>query len=430
MIKRYTKPEMAAIWNEDNKFQKWLDVELAACKAHVVLGNIPEKDYQSIKENAAFDSQRISEIELEVQHDVIAFLTCLAEKIGPSSRFVHLGLTSSDVVDTAFSLQIKEATLLVLSRIESLMEEIKKQAFSHQNTLMMGRTHGVHAEPTTFGLKLAVWYEEWKRNKEKLKAALLQINVGKISGAVGNYAHMPPSLEALVCEYLNLEPANASTQILQRDRHAYVMTTLSILAGTLEKMATEIRALQKTEFNEILEPFSSQQKGSSAMPHKRNPIICERITGLARVIRGYALVAMENQNLWHERDISHSCAERIIFPDAFIALHYMLSLMENIIKNMKINTQQMEENIKKSYLVFFSQPLLLKLIEKGMLREDAYKIIQKNALYAFDHHLLFSEEIQKDPDIQSKLSHEEIQSLISYAPYLQHTQIIFERVFK
>jgi adenylosuccinate lyase len=429
MIKRYSRPDMANVWTQENKFKKWMDVELAACKAHVQLGNIPENSYQTIVEKADFNVDRIDEIESEIHHDVIAFLTCVAEYVGDDSRFVHLGLTSSDVVDTAFSLLIQESGQILLSDIDQLMEALKHQADQYKYTLTMGRTHGVHAEPTTLGLKLTIWYEEMKRNKERLLKALDITNVGKISGAVGNYAHMPPKLEALVCQELSLNIAPVSTQVLQRDRHAEFITTLSIVAGTLEKMAVEIRGLQKTEFNEVLEPFSDKQKGSSAMPHKKNPIICERVTGLARVMRGYALTAMENQALWHERDISHSSTERIIFPDATIGLDYMFGLMTKVISGMRVNEDQMKQNIAKSYNVFFSQKLLLKMVQKGMLREDAYRIVQRNAHAAFDEKILFDDKIKGEPQIKDLFSDDELDELFSFSPYTTHADEIYNRVY-
>ncbi|RAP33814.1 adenylosuccinate lyase [Candidatus Marinamargulisbacteria bacterium SCGC AG-410-N11] len=429
MISRYSTPKMKQIWTLENKFNKWLDVELAACKAHVKLGNIPQSDYDIIVDKAAFSVDRINEIESEIHHDVIAFLTNIAENVGESSRFVHLGLTSSDVVDTAFSLLIKESGDILLETIDILLSTLKTQAYNYKTTLIMGRTHGVHAEPTTFGLKLTIWYEELKRNKERLISAIESINVGKLSGAVGNYAHMPPSLEKLVCDELGLKTSSSSNQILQRDRHAHFVTTLAIIAGTLEKMATEIRGLQKTEFNEITEPFSKKQKGSSAMPHKKNPIICERISGLARTIRGYALTALENQNLWHERDISHSSTERIIFPDATVGLDYMMIKMIDVIKNMVINEDQMKENIERSYKVFFSQQLLLKMIEKGMSREKAYRIVQRNAHDAFNNKVPFESKIEKDPDILSMFNQQDLDSIFSYDCYIQHVDFIYKRVF-
>jgi len=420
---------MAQIWDPNTKFQKWLEVELAACRVHFEQGSIPESDYQSILQNARFDVTRIDAIEQEVQHDVIAFLTSVAEFVGPSSRFIHLGLTSSDVVDTAFSLLIRDAGAILIDDIDTLMAAVKSQAITHKYTPEMGRTHGVHAEPTTFGLKLTVWYEELRRNRQRLTESLAQINVGKISGAVGNYAHMAPDVEAKVCHYLNLEVAPISTQILQRDRHAHVMTTIAIIGGTLEKMATEIRALQKTEFNEVIEPFGKGQKGSSAMPHKRNPIICERISGLSRSLRGYALTALENQNLWHERDISHSSAERLIFPDATVTLDYMFGLMTNVIENMTVNVDQMGENIGKSYNVFYSQQLLLKLIDKGLLREDAYRIVQRNAISAFQERVPFDVKINADSDVTAQLSLEEIEAIFDASKYTQHVDTIYKRVY-
>jgi adenylosuccinate lyase len=430
MITRYSRSKMTDVWSSNNKFQKWLDVELAACKAHVELGNIPQSSYATIKKNAQFNVDRISQIESEIHHDVIAFLTCVAEYVGDDSRFIHLGLTSSDVVDTAFSLLIKDAGVILLENIEELQNALKEKAHQYKTTLSMGRTHGVHAEPTTLGLKLTVWYEEMNRNKQRLLSALNHINVGKISGAVGNYAHMPPSLEALVCKFLELTPAPISTQILQRDRHAEFITTLAIIGGTLEKMAVEIRSLQKTEFNEILEPFSKKQKGSSAMPHKKNPIICERITGLSRVLRGYAITSLENQALWHERDISHSSTERIIFPDATISLDYMFSQMINVISGMTVNEEQMKQNIEKSYNVFFSQQLLLKMVQKGMLREDAYRIVQSHAHQAFENKELFDIKIKSDPKITQLIPSNELDELFSFATYTNHVEHIFDRVYK
>lgn len=429
MIKRYSRPEMAQVWEPENKFQKWMDVEMAACKAHVTLGNIPEEAYQIIQDKADFNVKRIDDIESEIHHDVIAFLTCVAEYVGENSRFIHLGLTSSDVVDTAFSLLIQDAGKILLKDIDALLYSLKEKANQYKYTLTMGRTHGVHAEPTTLGLKLTIWYEEMKRNKSRLIKALDTTNVGKISGAVGNYAHMPPKLEALVCDELNLNIAPVSTQVLQRDRHAEFITTLSIIGGTLEKMAVEIRGLQKTEFNEILEPFSKKQKGSSAMPHKKNPIICERVTGLSRVLRGYALTAMENQALWHERDISHSSTERIIFPDATVSLDYMFGLMTKVIDGMTVNEKQMKQNIEKSYNVFFSQQLLLKMVQKGMLREDAYRIVQRNAHAAFDEQILFDDKIKNEPQIKDLFSEEELSELFSFSPYTKHADEIFDRVY-
>ena len=429
MISRYSRPKMAAVWESTNKFKKWMDVELAACFAHVQLGNISQEDYDTIVAKADFNVERIDEIEADIQHDVIAFLTNVAEYVGPASRFIHLGLTSSDVVDTAFSLLIQDSGAILLEDIAEFQRVLEARAQEHRFTLCMGRTHGVHAEPTTFGLKLTVFYEEMKRNVTRIEAALKTMRVGKVSGAVGNYAHMPPALEAIVCERLGVEASRSSTQILQRDRHAEFMNALAITAGTLERLATEIRALQKTEFNEVIEPFSSKQKGSSAMPHKRNPISCERVTGLARVIRGYAMTALENQNLWHERDISHSGAERVIFPDATIALDYMFGVMTRVVRDMTVNADQMKVNISRSYHVFFSQQLLLKLVGTGMSREDAYKLVQRNAISAFVEQVDFFEKVKTDSEVTSCLSAQVLEDIFSFDSYTRHVDDIFNRVF-
>ena len=420
---------MASLWTTQTKFDKWLEVEIAACKAHVALGNIPEEDYQIIKEKAAFTVERIQEIEAEVNHDVIAFTTCLAEHIGPSSRFVHMGLTSTDVGDTALSLILQDVGVVLNEDIDTMKAALKLQADKHKHTLCMGRTHGVHAEPTTFGLKLTVWYEEMKRNQIRLNAALEDLRIGIVSGAVGNYAHMPPELEDRVCEELNLKPSPVSTQTLQRDRHAAFISTLAIIGGTLDKMATEVRALQKTEFNEAQEPFSKSQKGSSAMPHKRNPITCERVSGLSRVIRGYAVTAFENQPLWHERDISHSGAERIIFPDATIALDYMFGLMTRVIKDIVVHPDSMMKNIEASFNIFYSQPLLLILVNKGITREVAYRMVQRNALAAFDEKVLFNDKIRADKEFTDIISEQELDELFSLDRYKQHVDTIYARIY-
>lgn len=429
MITRYSRKEMSDIWSDQNKFQKWLDVELAACFAHVELGNISKEDYETIEKKADFDVDRIKEIEAEIHHDVIAFTTNVAEYVGPASRFVHMGLTSSDVVDTAFCMLVQDAGQQLLSDLDEFQAALKAQAEAHKLTLCMGRTHGVHAEPTTFGLKLAVFYEEMKRNRVRLVNAIETMRVGKVSGAVGNYAHMPPRLEEIVCEKVGLNPSLSSTQILQRDRHAEFMTTVSIIGGTLERLATEIRALQKTEFNEVNEPFSSKQKGSSAMPHKKNPILCERVTGLSRVLRGYAITALENQNLWHERDISHSGAERVIFPDATIALDYMFSLMIKVLSGMTVNEDSMKENIGRSYHIFFSQQLLLKLVNAGISRENAYRMVQRNAMTAFHERRDFFEVVKTDSDITAHVSDTVLDDIFSFDKYTTHAETIFNRVF-
>lgn len=420
---------MVKIWSPESKFQRWLDVELAACHVQHQLGAIPHSDYETIVAKAGFDCNRIDQIESEIHHDVIAFLTSVAEIVGPSSRYIHLGLTSSDVVDTAFSLMIQDAGQLLLRDIDTLMATIQPIALTHRHTLLMGRTHGVHAEPTTLGLKLTIWYDELKRNRLRLLDALDQLRVGKISGAVGNYAHLSPSVEEAVCDCLGLRVAPISTQIIQRDRHAHLMSILAIMAGTLETIATEIRALQKTECNELLEPFGKSQKGSSAMPHKRNPILCERVAGLSRTIRGYAVAAFENQNLWHERDISHSSVERIILPDATVTLDYMFGIMTSVIQNMEINTNQMQENIERSYFVFYSQQVLLELVKTGMTREDAYRLVQSIAMTAVQKRTSFIDLVRANEDIATHLTTSELDAVFNMEKYTQNVGVIFDRVY-
>lgn len=429
MITRYARPTMMQLWSPNAKFQRWLDVELAACHIQHQLGAIPDDAYQDIVARAAFDVSRIDAIEAEIHHDVIAFLTSVAEIVGPSSRYIHLGLTSSDVVDTAFSLLIQDAGKVLLTDHDQLMAVVSEQARRHQYTPMMGRTHGVHAEPTTFGLKLTVWYDELKRNRVRLTEALEQLRVGKLSGAVGNYAHLSPAVEEAVCAQLGLKAAPISTQIIQRDRHAHFVTTLAIIAGSLETMATEIRALQKTECHEVLEPFSKSQKGSSAMPHKRNPILCERVAGLARTIRGYALAALENQNLWHERDISHSSVERIIMPDATVTLDYMFGIMTSVVQDMTVNTDQMAVNIDRSHHVFYSQQVLLALVNAGMTREDAYRLVQSVAMTAVETHQSFIGLMMAHPTVTSHLDPATLSSLFVMDKYTHNVGTIFDRVY-
>lgn len=430
MIARYSLKEMSATWSEENKFKKWLDVELAACKAHCELGNIPKDALDRIVSSATFSVKRIQEIENEVHHDVIAFLTSVNESLLKSDTgFVHLGLTSSDIVDTAFSLLIQEAGSLLLNKLDRLLLTLKKQAHTYKKTLMMGRTHGVHAEPTTLGLKLSVFYESIKRGKARLEQAIEEIRVGKLSGAVGTYAHIPMELESKACKLLNLRVAPISTQILQRDLHANFITVLATIGGSLESIAVEIRSLQKTECNEVLEPFQSKQKGSSAMPHKKNPIICERITGISRIIRGYSVTALENQALWHERDISHSSTERIIFPNATKLLDYALEKIIFVIDNLVVNDIQMKENIQRSYNVFFSQKLLLLMVQKGWQRDEAYRVIQSHALKAFDSKELFDKVVNRDPEIRNTITQNELNSLFLLDNYLVNVDKIFDRVY-
>ncbi|RKY86616.1 adenylosuccinate lyase, partial [candidate division KSB1 bacterium] len=409
MIERYTLDEMGYIWSQENKFKTWLQVEIAACKANHQLGIIPEKSLEIIEKKANFSIKRIKEIEEEIQHDVIAFLTSVAEYVGPESRFIHLGMTSSDLLDTALALLMKQAGELVLKKLNNLSKILKRRSIEFKNTIMMGRTHGVFAEPITFGLKLFVWYEEIKRSINRIKNAIDTISVGKISGAVGTYAHLNPKLEALVCKNLGLKPATVSTQILQRDRHAELMCSLAILAASLEKFATEIRNLQRTEIHEVEEPFKKGQKGSSAMPHKKNPIICERIAGLARLIRTNAFASIENITLWHERDISHSSVERVIIPDNFILTDYILEKFTKIIDNLKVYPENMLKNIERANGLIFSQPLMLTLVKKGMTREEAYKIVQTEAMKSWNNNKHLINYIKENEKIKNILSDKEIE---------------------
>lgn len=428
MIERYSLPAMSAVWTLENKFKRWLDIELAACEAHAALGNIPPADLKIIKEKAAFTVERTNEIEKETNHDVIAFLTNVAENVGPSSRFVHLGLTSSDIVDTANSLLLKESADILLKDVAALLEALKTKAVETKDMIMIGRTHGIHAEPMTFGLKMLLWYEEMKRNQERLEKAKKIISVGKLSGAVGTYSNIDPQIEKSVCEKIGLTPCAVSTQIVQRDRHAEFMTTLAIIAASLEKFATEIRLLQKTDTSEAAEPFGKGQKGSSAMPHKRNPITCERITGLARVMRGYALSALENVALWHERDITHSGAERIIFADACILLNYMFSLMTKVVKGLEVYPERMKKNMDAYGGIIFSQRVLLELVGKGLTREVAYKIVQRNALLARDTDGSFRDNITTDKEALQYLSKDELLALFDYSYTIRNVDLIFARV--
>ncbi len=428
MIERYSRPEMGAIWTEENKFKAWLEVEILACEAWSELGDIPKEDVQKLRENASFDIDRIKEIELDTRHDVVAFTRAVSETLGDERKWVHYGLTSTDVVDTALSYLIKQANVILLKDIENFVEILKNKALEHKYTVMMGRTHGVHAEPTTFGLKLALWYEEMKRNLERFKQAAAGIEFGKISGAVGTFANIDPFVESYVCEKLGIKAAPNSTQTLQRDRHAHYMATLALIATSVEKFAVEVRGLQKSETREVEEFFAKGQKGSSAMPHKRNPIGSENMTGLARVIRGYMLTAYENVPLWHERDISHSSAERIIIPDATIALNYMLNRFGNIIKNLTVFPENMKRNMERTLGLIYSQRVLLALIDKGLAREDAYDTVQPNAMKAWDLQVPFRSLVEADEKITSKLSAEEIADCFDYSHHLKNVDTIFDRV--
>lgn len=428
MIERYTREEMGKIWTEENKYKAWLEVEILACEAWGELGVIPKEDVKKIRENASFNIDRIYEIEQETRHDVVAFTRAVSETLGEEKKWVHYGLTSTDVVDTALSYLIKQANDIIRKDLHNFIEIIKNKAIEHKYTVMMGRTHGVHAEPTTFGLKLALWYEEMKRNLERFELAAKNIEFGKISGAVGTYANIDPFVEKYVCEKLGTSPAPVSTQTLQRDRHAAYISTLALIATSIEKFATEIRGLQKTETREVEERFAKGQKGSSAMPHKRNPIGSENMTGMARVLRGYMLTAYENVSLWHERDISHSSAERVILPDATIAINYMLNRFMNIVKNLTVFPENMKRNIGKTHGVIFSQRVLLKLIDKGMARETAYDIVQPKAMQAWETETPFKQLVEQDEQITEVLTQEEIDDCFDYTYHLKNVDFIFDRI--
>ncbi|ASA97379.1 adenylosuccinate lyase [Anoxybacillus flavithermus TNO-09.006] len=428
MIERYTRPEMGAIWTEENRFRAWLEVEILACEAWAELGVIPKEDVEKIRQNASFDIARIKEIEEETRHDVVAFTRAVSETLGEERKWVHYGLTSTDVVDTALSYLLKQANEILLRDLENFIAVLKEKAIEHKYTVMMGRTHGVHAEPTTFGLKLALWYAEMERNLERFKQAAETVRVGKISGAVGTYANIDPFVEQYVCEKLGLQPAPISTQTLQRDRHAHYMATLALIATSIEKFAVEIRGLQKSETREVEEFFAKGQKGSSAMPHKRNPIGSENMTGMARVIRGYMLTAYENVPLWHERDISHSSAERIILPDATIALDYMLNRFTNIVKNLTVFPENMKKNMDRTLGLIYSQRVLLALIDTGMTREEAYDLVQPKAMEAWEKQVPFRSLIEADEVITSRLTKDQIADCFDYNYHLKHVDTIFERL--
>ncbi|MED5041962.1 adenylosuccinate lyase [Geobacillus stearothermophilus] len=428
MIERYTRPEMGAIWTEENRFKAWLEVELLACEAWAELGVIPKEDVRRLRENASFDIRRIKEIEEETRHDVVAFTRAVSETLGEERKWVHYGLTSTDVVDTALGYLLKQANAILRRDLENFIQVLKEKAREHKYTVMMGRTHGVHAEPTTFGLKLALWYAEMLRNLERFEQAAKMVEVGKISGAVGTYANIDPFVEQYVCEKLGLTPAPISTQTLQRDRHAYYMATLALIATSIEKFAVEIRGLQKSEVREVEEFFAKGQKGSSAMPHKRNPIGSENMTGMARVIRGYMVTAYENVPLWHERDISHSSAERIILPDATIALNYMLNRFANIVKNLLVYPENMKKNMERTFGLIYSQRVLLALIDKGMTREEAYDLVQPKAMEAWERQVPFRSLLEADERITSRLTKEELDDCFDYRHHLKHVDTIFARL--
>jgi adenylosuccinate lyase len=420
---------MGRIWETENRFAKWLEVEIAACEAMAEQGLIPQKAVKNIKKKARFDVDRILEIEEKTKHDIIAFLTNVEEHVGPDSRFIHMGLTSSDILDTSFAMLLKEALALIIEDVKGFMAVIKVRAFEHKNTVMIGRSHGIHAEPMTFGLKLAVWHAEMNRNLKRLEAALDTISYGKLSGAVGTFANVSPAVEASACKKLGLKPAEISTQILQRDRHAEYFTALAILAGTMEKIAVEIRHLQRTEVLEAEEPFEKGQKGSSAMPHKKNPIGCENIAGLARLVRSNALAAMENMALWHERDISHSSVERVIGPDSTILIDYMLHRLSRIVKSLVVYPDHMTENLNKMKGLIYSQQVLLKLADRGLERQEAYEMVQRNALKVWETGREFQSLLLQDKEIRKHLKKEEITEIFSLEYHLKHVEDIFQRVF-
>jgi adenylosuccinate lyase len=429
VIARYTRPEMGRIWSDENKFRMWLEVEIAATLTLAEAGIVPKEAAFAIRDHADFDVKRIHAIEAEVKHDVIAFTTAVAEKVGPSARWLHYGLTSNDVVDTAQALQIRDASAIILKDLQQLSAVLKRRAYEFKNIPMIGRTHGVHAEPTTFGLKLANWYAEVERDMVRLKAAAEEMRVGKFSGAVGTLAHLEPDMEEKICERLGLRAAPITSQVIQRDRHAYYLATLAVIAGTLDTIATEIRHLQRTEVREAEEFFSEGQKGSSAMPHKRNPVTCEQICGLARVVRANAQAAFENVALWHERDISHSSVERIILPDSSILVDYLLAKTTNLIDKLLVYPKRMRENLESTRGLVFSGQLLLDLAESGMSREQAYALVQKHAMRAWKQGLNFREFVEKDKQISSRLSRKRLVWAFDLKRQLRNVGVIFDRVF-
>src|SRR5689334_4581149 len=429
MIPRYTHPEMGRIWSDQRRYETWLLVETAAAEAMAAAGIVPPEAARDIRERGGFDISRIEQIEQTTQHDVIAFTTAVAEKVGPSARWLHFGMTSSDVIDTAQALQMREACDVLLKDLDALSTAIRDRAEEHRHTPMIGRTHGVHAEPMTFGLKLALWYAEVQRDIARVTRARETISVGKLSGAVGTFAHLPPAIEADVCRRLGLEPAPVASQVIQRDRHAELLSTIAITGASLEKFALEIRGLQKTEIGEVEEPFAKGQKGSSAMPHKRNPIGCEQIVGMARLLRGNAHAAMENVALWHERDISHSSVERVILPDSFILLDHMLRRSAKIVSGMVVYPERMLENLNRSRGVVFSGTVLLELAKKGVSREQAYEWVQRNAMRSFSERQDFKSLLAADPDVSRALTPAELDRAFDLNEQLKHVDHIFSRVF-
>lgn len=419
---------MVQIWSEENKYRIWLDIELAACRAWAKLGKIPESDLKKIEENVRLDVNRIKEIEKVTRHDILAFVEAINETLGSESKYIHMGLTSNDVKDTALAIQMKQAGELILKELKRLRDKLAEEALLHKETIMIGRTHGVHGEPITWGLKLLIWYEEIKRHITRMENVLKTVNVGIISGAVGTYASIDPRVEELVCEELGLEAAPVTNQILQRDRHAEFICTLALIAASLEKFATEIRNLQRTEILEVEEGFRKGQKGSSAMPHKKNPIVCERISGLARVVRGNVIPGLENISLWHERDLTHSSVERIILPDSSILLHYMLHQFIMVLDELVVNKERMEENLDKTHGLVFSQRVMLALVEKGLTREEAYELAQRNALKAWDSRQSYRELLQEDAEILAHLTEEDLERIFDYKLFLKELDYIYEKL--
>jgi len=429
MIPRYSRNVMSRIWSPENRYQKWLDIEILACEAMAELGQIPWEALKNIREKAGFDIARIDEIESVTKHDVIAFVTSVAEKVGEDGRFIHMGLTSSDILDTSLAVLLKEAAEILLQDVADLLGVLRKKAFVYKNTLMIGRSHGIHAEPITFGLKMALWYQEMERNRDRLLRAKETISVGKIAGAVGTFSFIDPAVEVHVCEKLGIKPAPVSTQIVQRDRHAEYFSTLAITASSIDKFSQEIRLLQRTEVREAEEYFSPGQKGSSAMPHKRNPVLSENLSGLARMMRSYAMAALEDIPLWHERDISHSSVERIIAPDATILLDFMLARLTGMIDKLIVYPERMLENIAMTRGLIFSQMVLLKLIDKGMTRESAYAVVQRSAMKSWLENLEFRSLLSSDPEVMSFLKEEELEGVFQVNNFLTQIDYIYKRVF-
>jgi len=429
VIPRYSRERMSAVWSPENRYRTWLDIEVLACEAMARLGVIPKKSLENIKKRAAFDIDRIDEIEKTTRHDVIAFLTAVTEKVGPDGRYIHMGLTSSDILDTSLAVLLKEAADLLLQDLDQILETLKAKAFAHKDTVMIGRSHGIHAEPITFGLKMALWYQEMVRNRLRLLRARESIAYGKISGAVGTFSFIDPAVEAYVCRKLGLKPAPVSSQIVQRDRHAEYFSTLAIIASSLDKFSQEIRLLQRTEVREAEEYFSPGQKGSSAMPHKRNPVLSENISGLARLMRSYALAALEDVALWHERDISHSSVERVIGPDATILLDFMLSRFNGLAEKLVVYPDRMRANLDMTHGVVFSQMVLLKLIEKGMSREAAYAVVQRHAMRSWEKGIPFRQLLLKDREVMASLTRRELDDVFDVKNFLGRIDFIFGRVF-